>query len=529
MPFHKKQMMDLRNRLKQAIFSAAILVTMAVVWIAFAPSQFGGQTSYVMVAGASMNPVLQEDDLVITRETPRYRVGDIVTYEHPKIGPVIHRITRIEGNEHFVLQGDNNDWVDDYKPVKEELIGRLWMKIPGAAKYLQDLRSSTGLTLVSLVIALLFLLTIQTKKTTKDHQNRLDRLLDKVPFNPFAYAEGLFFLLGVIGFGALLLGMVAFSRPTTETITDDTIYEHTGEFSYGAIASGDVYQNGLVTTGDPIFLELLQEFDVAFQYELTGENPDGLKGSTALFVEVSDIGGWRRSYELAPSTQFTGSSTSVDGNVDLDEIGDIIQQLESQTGLTRSFYRVSVIPVINIYGKIGSRVLQDTFSPVLQFEIDPVQLQLLRNESQEVDPLLPREMKVIRREIEVNSEINILGFELSVRAARWLTLVGLTIALGGAGLLLYQIARRTDAGGFQYIEDRYSESYVDVDASSLGRPRKKIETASFEGLLGIASAHSAPLLHTIKDGEHHFTFSYEGTTYHFSIPEGNDKNGDEDA
>jgi signal peptidase I len=66
----------------RGIGSALIILLMAAIWISFAPSQFGGKASYVIVAGASMQPTVQRGDLVITEEKQEYQVGDIVTYRH---------------------------------------------------------------------------------------------------------------------------------------------------------------------------------------------------------------------------------------------------------------------------------------------------------------------------------------------------------------------------------------------------------------------------------------------------------------
>src|SRR6476469_5419006 len=94
--------------------SALLLMLFAAAWFAFAPIQFGGQAAFVIVNGNSMEPLYHRGDLVIIRAQPDYQVGDIVTYRHPQIGPVIHRIIGRDV-EHFVFKGDHNDFIDPYR------------------------------------------------------------------------------------------------------------------------------------------------------------------------------------------------------------------------------------------------------------------------------------------------------------------------------------------------------------------------------------------------------------------------------
>src|ERR1051325_5089533 len=106
-----------------AAFAALLSVLLGAVWVAFAPIQFGGQAAYVIVNGISMEPGMHRGDLAILRQASDYQVGDVVTYRHPQIGPVIHRIIARDG-DHLVFKGDNNSWIDGYRPTQEECIGK---------------------------------------------------------------------------------------------------------------------------------------------------------------------------------------------------------------------------------------------------------------------------------------------------------------------------------------------------------------------------------------------------------------------
>jgi len=68
-------------------------------------------------------------DLAIIRKHDTYGVGDVVTYRHPRSAPSYHRIIDTAGSR-FVFRGDNNDFIDPYRPVQSELVGELWVHIP---------------------------------------------------------------------------------------------------------------------------------------------------------------------------------------------------------------------------------------------------------------------------------------------------------------------------------------------------------------------------------------------------------------
>ena len=134
--------------------AALLTLLMAALWATFAPAQAGGQVTYVIVAGASMNPALRRGDLVIARQAEDYQVGDIVAYRHPTIGPVIHRILA-EQEGAFTLKGDANAWVNSYQPMAADMLGKAWIRLPGVGRMLTWLRQPLGLGVVALLISLL--------------------------------------------------------------------------------------------------------------------------------------------------------------------------------------------------------------------------------------------------------------------------------------------------------------------------------------------------------------------------------------
>src|SRR3954453_16110075 len=139
-------------------FAALLLALLGAAWVAFAPTRFGGQAAYVMVSGISMEPNFHRGDLAILRVADDYAIGDVVTYRHPTIGPVIHRIIKRDGDR-FVFKGDNNSWIDEYHPTQDELIGKLWIHLPAAGKLVEQLRIPRNMAALVAVMGVMVMTT----------------------------------------------------------------------------------------------------------------------------------------------------------------------------------------------------------------------------------------------------------------------------------------------------------------------------------------------------------------------------------
>ena len=72
----------------------------------------------------------------------------------------------------------------------------------------------------------------------------------------------------------LALSALAFARPATKPVAVKTPYTEKVSFGYHAKApAGPVYPDGVVTTGDPIFLKLVHRVRVKAHYRLTRDRP----------------------------------------------------------------------------------------------------------------------------------------------------------------------------------------------------------------------------------------------------------------
>ena len=116
-------------------------------WTAYLrPASLGGSTGYVIVSGESMEPMMHTGDLAIVRSKPTYDEGEVVAYRIPvsDVGGgmlVIHRVVGGNPTDGLILQGDNRDHPDMWRPKAGDVVGALQTNIPNAGTVLFLLRT----------------------------------------------------------------------------------------------------------------------------------------------------------------------------------------------------------------------------------------------------------------------------------------------------------------------------------------------------------------------------------------------------
>lgn len=139
------------RRLLGLASSAAWLVGALVVGWFLWPSSLGGCTTLTIVSGESMEPTYYTGDLVVSRCGP-VEVGDVIVYNPPDVGGarVIHRIVDGNADDGWVVQGDNNDFLDPWNPKAEQILGSAVLHVPYVGRFAAILLSP--LTWVSLLV-----------------------------------------------------------------------------------------------------------------------------------------------------------------------------------------------------------------------------------------------------------------------------------------------------------------------------------------------------------------------------------------
>lgn len=128
----------------------AVLGLFLAWFLLLRPAFLGGPASYIIVAGASMEPTLHSGDLALARQQAPYQQGDIVAFRVPEGEPgeghiVIHRIVGGTAEEGYIIQGDNKEQPDRWHPTSEDILGRMWFNVPLGGLCVFFLRQPIGL------------------------------------------------------------------------------------------------------------------------------------------------------------------------------------------------------------------------------------------------------------------------------------------------------------------------------------------------------------------------------------------------
>lgn len=144
----------LPRRLLGLAGSAVWLVGALVVGWLLWPSSLGGCTTLTIVSGESMEPTYYTGDLVVSRCGP-VEVGDVIVYNPPGVGGarVIHRIVDGSAEDGWVVQGDNNGFLDPWEPTGDQILGSAVLHLPSVGKFAAILLSP--LTWISLLVVAL--------------------------------------------------------------------------------------------------------------------------------------------------------------------------------------------------------------------------------------------------------------------------------------------------------------------------------------------------------------------------------------
>jgi signal peptidase I len=550
--------MSIYRRRYQAILTAFWLVLVVFIWVLFAPLQVGGQAAYVIVAGQSMEPNLHLSDLVIVHKASGYQVGDVVAYQNADIDRyVIHRIVS-EKQGRFLMRGDSNTWIDNFEPTRQQILGKLWIHLPRFGIYIQKLREPNYMALIagligSLVAATLFVsnrrekhhMEENSRKTELNIRKGLATLVQKIRFgkwlerfsgdrsqgpefllsdkNPMQNRgqdrnalETLFFALAVAALLSLLLGIITFTRPVTQTVSDDISYQQLGFFSYSAAAPAGVYDTATIQSGEPIFPKLTCSINITFNYTLVAAPSENIGGSYQLTAILKHPqSGWQRTFPLQEQTSFTGNAFDTQADLNLCEIVRLIDSVEEVTDSRAGLYALSINPQVQIAGSIADRPLEATFEPNLVFQYDRTQFYLV-NQSKGSDPLHPSEANILQGEKRIPNTLALFGTEFNVPALRTISVIGLVLSLSGFAILWLQLENTSRKNPETFVRMKYDPLIIDVQEGGLNDTTRVIDVNTIDDLAKLAEKHNAMILHEAQDSVDNYIVHVDGNSYAYS-------------
>lgn len=494
------------------ITAASLLFFLLIFWFTLAPAQIGGPLTYVIVNGNSMEPNYHLGDLVLVRKEAAYGLGDAVVYPDPNMRQfVFHRIVAKE-LDRFILQGDNNGWLDAYHPASNEIVGRLWLHLPKLGKAIEWVRAPIHAALTVGLFGVLLMLdmfkkTPQTKRAGGPPSIRLGTN-SQLTLASFGLLTVLF----------LALGIYSFVRPI-DLPAENIPYQQMGDFNYSATGTPGVYDSDLVQSGEPIFPKLTCFLNVGFTYAITGDRLQNVTGTQSMYARIMDVqSGWQRTIPLYPETAFIGTSVFSMATLDLCEVESIVNLVEAQAGLKQISYTLEIVNDIKFSASIDGAVFSDTFSPTLVFNYDKIHFFLA--DDPDADPLHTVKPGMVgSTAIQANS-VRLFGFAIPVWLLRFASVFGLIISVIGlsiAGLGLYRTASQTEEG---LVGLKYGGMLIDIQEQNLEPYSAAVDVNTMDDLARIADRHGVMILHMKRNFLHYYFVQSNGATYRYVVTSG---------
>ncbi len=475
----------------------------------------------MIITGNSMEPEIELGDLVVARAAVDYQIDQRVVYRHPQVGFVFHRIID-QDDETFICKGDNNEWNDSYHPLKSDILGRYWFFIPVGGTVINKLREPLFFVLFTLiilvVIASIFLFQRKEIPYRKARTRRHIMDTQKTPSTGESRQE-LLLVFGIIAIAALIFGVISFTRPLTKTIADNLTFEHDGRFEYSARDRDNIYDSDQIKTGEPIYLLLTCDVNMDYDYQfqsqrMTSTEAESLTGTYRIDALLTDVDGWKRSFNLVPETVFEGTSFESTMDLDLCEVQSLIIDKEEKTEAKNRWYYLTILPDVNLHGTIEGHPFQDNFQTQIDFQIDT---NIMRLPDGLEGISLHQEGMIENLRVIPNSML-MFGGEISVKNARGVGLIAFGLALLGAVYPAWTLVRDIRRSDVSRIQVQYHPLLIDIEE---GNPANQAEqvvvVSSFSDLTKMAERYGAMILHERLGSYHRYSVQDDQTVYQYAI------------
>jgi signal peptidase I len=513
--------------LRSWLLSATLVVLAVAAWLVLAPTQIGGETSYVTTSGISMAPRFHTGDLAVVRPAQHYKVGDIVAYRSTMLHTVVlHRVIAINGDR-YVFKGDNNNFVDPTRPARADLVGRLSLRVAHGGRVLNWLHTPFMAALLMGGLAALLLLGAKHQRRRRDRrrpsEGRAGHPAERPASDPHTDgvlgvdAQTILTASAVAAVAFLALSALAFTHPATKPVAVKTPFTEKVSFGYHAKApAGPVYPDGIVTTGDPIFLKLVHRVRINAHYRLNATAPQRVGGTMEVVLRLTSPTGWNRTVQLAAPRRFTGDYAAAAVTLDVPALQSLIRKVEKLTGGDPGgAYNISITPRIHLTGTLASQPLTSNYAPALSLQLDALQLRAGQG-STAADPtagLNPSRGGSVATATTTPNKLTVRGHRVPVTTARWIALIGLLLAASAA--LLSGLRLMGDSSDPTSHINRYRHLIVPIAGTTYDPARPPIDVTSITALAQLAERSERLILHQQRDGADTYLVDDEGTLYRY--------------
>ncbi|WP_346621018.1 signal peptidase I [Blastococcus montanus] len=510
--------------------SAVVALVLATMWL-FWPATLGGGTTYVTTYGDSMEPGFTAGDLAILSRAGTYSVGDVVAYESDSLDTIVmHRIVSADA-EGFVTQGDNNDWLDDDRPTREEILGRLFLRIPQGGRALQAISSPWVLVLAGAAASLVLgsARRVRGRHGARALRRRLPVLrapalsapalslprlsagslpmLVRARARQVALASGAVALLAAAGAGVL------FVLPGTERAEETLQVIQEGRFSYaGSARPGTTYPTGAIETGDTVWTALATGLTVSYTSTVGGPGLADLQGALRLDVSIRAADGWSTYLDSGSVVTYADGVATASVDVDAARASEVLSRHHAEVGVSGSTATLTVTPTVAMSGAARGSAFEAAPPAGLDFALDATSLRLAGDAGSVLSTTTGTPVTVAA---VVPRSFDVLAFSVPIGVARVVAVAVLALALlvAGGGAWLGRAGRGDAADEFLV---RHADRIVPVTAFATAGT--VIDVSDAEALRRVAERFDTVVLHHAGPEDDVFAVRDVDATYRFVVP-----------
>jgi signal peptidase I len=518
------------RRTRSLLVSAFVLALAGVGWFFLAPTQIGGSTRYVITHGISMEPRIHTGDLVLVRPASDYHVGEVVAYHSTLLNTVVlHRIVAIH-NGHYTFKGDNNAFLDPTHPTRALLLGRMWLHIAQGGTVLDWVHKPWVAALLTGGVALMLLFGgDQQRRLRRRRRDGHQERASSHPTEAASYVANRALLVVAVVATLLFaaLGLFALLQPASSSSSLSSQYTQQLSFGYhGRAKQGSVYPTGKVTTGDPVYLQLVHQLAVTASYAFKTSAASQLHGSVRIRGTLSNSSGWSRDFWLSPQTRFSGDHGFATAQLNLSRLQALTSRVSSQIGAGGT-YTLTIVPQVKLSGTVGSAPLATTDSAALELSLGADELasggSAITPSAESTGSTGGTGTGSAQSGFVHTTTGALLASSSSateklagvpIPTVRWIALAGFVL-FALLALLTGSRELRGSSDQVEQINHRYKHLIVPVSAITPDADHPPIEVRTMEALAQLAERSERLILHDHQEDVDNYLIDDQGTLFRF--------------
>ena len=339
---------------------------------------------------------------------------------------------------------------------------------------------------------------------------------------------------------AATAAIFAWARPTTaKTVLG---YTQSGRLSYSApVPAGSLY-DGRLSTGEPVYSDVVDKLKVGFTYQFQSGAASLLTGNERLVATINNGQGITRSFVLSGAKSFHGDRSYISGELSLTALDEVADAFNRAAGGSLDGYTVTISPSVATKGRLGPEPVATSFAPQFVFSYtgsalvpapasSAPSLASAANSQPATESFTPSSSGAVTVPNARAASFLLSNLKVSTARTAALVLLGLALAVGAfAGRRLLLQAKSEDEK--VRIASRYGPSLIPVSALPDFPSVIPVEMSSMAGLMRVSRQLQCPVLHC-PGGEDRATNVYavidNGTLYRYGAVRQPNRKGDRAA